>query len=251
MSALTWCSRRVGALSMMALIALCYWVISKERRDAQPNYATTNRPHLLGTKSGAGIWAPVLAYYSLLIHALVFLFPARACWSLWTITRSLRRAVQSKAIEDYKKCRFRRRVSLTSVSSQDTLTTGTLTVESNTCSPVISDASDSELDNYTEDTEISEDPLIHAIVVPNYKEEVDTLRETLDVLASHSQARTTYHVSSAAYRDALLLEHPWSAEDYARSAWFPSRTNALANNGNGRLTHFLTAGIPRNGTARG
>ena len=35
----------------------------------------------------------------------------------------------------------------------------------------------------------------HAILLPSYKEDVDNLRETLDVLASHAQARISYDVS--------------------------------------------------------
>ena len=34
----------------------------------------------------------------------------------------------------------------------------------------------------------------HLIVIPNYKESLDTLCETLDVLASHSRALTQYRV---------------------------------------------------------
>jgi hypothetical protein len=40
--------------------------------------------------------------------------------------------------------------------------------------------------------------VIHAIVIPNYKEEIDVLRETLDVLASHPGARSSYEVRSLA-----------------------------------------------------
>lgn len=36
--------------------------------------------------------------------------------------------------------------------------------------------------------------VVHAILLPNYKEDIDTLRETLEVLASHAQARTSYDV---------------------------------------------------------
>lgn len=57
--------------------------------------------------------------------------------------------------------------------------------------------SDIELSTATTETDWDEDrePLVHAIIVPNYKEELDTLRETLDVLGSHPQARTSYEVS--------------------------------------------------------
>ena len=37
--------------------------------------------------------------------------------------------------------------------------------------------------------------IYHAIMIPIYKEEIDTLRDTLDVLSSHAQARTSYDVS--------------------------------------------------------
>lgn len=46
------------------------------------------------------------------------------------------------------------------------------------------------------DVEYDQDKVIHAIIIPNYKEDVDGLRETLDVLASHPQARLSYDVSS-------------------------------------------------------
>jgi hypothetical protein len=39
-----------------------------------------------------------------------------------------------------------------------------------------------------------ENRIIHAIILPNYMEDIATLRETLDVLASHRKARTQYEV---------------------------------------------------------
>ncbi|RKP00797.1 hypothetical protein CXG81DRAFT_12802 [Caulochytrium protostelioides] len=41
------------------------------------------------------------------------------------------------------------------------------------------------------------DDVRHVILLPNYKEGMDTLCETLDVLASHSRAATAYHVCLA------------------------------------------------------
>ncbi|CAK7271430.1 hypothetical protein SEPCBS119000_004602 [Sporothrix epigloea] len=59
-----------------------------------------------------------------------------------------------------------------------------------------SEAGDTHTESVTDCNTIagSQHQVIHAIVIPNYKEEVDTLRETLDVLASHSCARTNYDV---------------------------------------------------------
>lgn len=39
------------------------------------------------------------------------------------------------------------------------------------------------------------EPVIHAIILPSYKEDIDTMRETLSVLASHVLAKPTYDVS--------------------------------------------------------
>ncbi len=50
-----------------------------------------------------------------------------------------------------------------------------------------------ELGYYT-DADAGQEKILHAILVPNYKENIDDLRETLDVLASHPQARSNYDV---------------------------------------------------------
>lgn len=39
-----------------------------------------------------------------------------------------------------------------------------------------------------------EEEIVHAIILPNYKENMDTLRETLHILASHSLARSSHEV---------------------------------------------------------
>ncbi|KHN95330.1 uncharacterized protein MAM_06834 [Metarhizium album ARSEF 1941] len=110
------------------------------------------------------------------------------------MTKSLKKAAQSKAVEEYKKTTTRRRVSLTSISSSATLSSDTLATESNACSSMLSETSDSEIDSHTDDTEYLGNSVIHAIIIPNYKEEMDCLKETLEVLASHSQARRCYDV---------------------------------------------------------
>ena len=37
--------------------------------------------------------------------------------------------------------------------------------------------------------------VVHAVILPSYKEDMDTLRETLSVLASHTLAKSSYDVS--------------------------------------------------------
>ncbi|KAG6002406.1 hypothetical protein E4U21_003111 [Claviceps maximensis] len=58
--------------------------------------------------------------------------------------------------------------------------------------PELEDGTDET--DYADDTDYTEGDVIHAIMIPNYKEEMDTLQETLEVLASHSQARSSYDV---------------------------------------------------------
>lgn len=192
-----WCSRRAGGLSLVLLIALCYYVISTawslERRSRGPWAHSDTYPSSSSPATGA--WTLVFAYYCLLIHFLVFTFPLRACWSVWDITRSLKRAARSKALDAFKKPNRHRRASAASTSSSETLASDSVVSDSQGYSSTASEASDVEADVHVVGPGVACDPVIHAIIIPNYKEDMDTLRETLEVLASHPQAHLSYHVS--------------------------------------------------------
>lgn len=184
---------------MLALVGLSYYVITRE--SVIENYgfilykgaSTTDGSHSSKTTAvGAGIWTVVFAYYCLLIHFMVALFPIRACWSIWSITKSLRQSAQSKAVQNYKAAGLRRQSSASSITSSETLSSS----DSDNVFSTASELTDSESELFTESKDgIQSGPIIHAIVIPNYKEEVETLRETLDVLASHPQAQSCYDVS--------------------------------------------------------
>lgn len=197
MGFLTWCSRCATGLSMLVLIGLCYWVISRESMVERHGFkieGTGAEGAAYSSKTttvGAGIWTFVFAYYCLLIHFMVAMFPIRACWSIWSITQSLKRGSQSRAIEEYKGAGLRRYSSSSSVASSETLASSIY----NGVSSTDTELSDSLPEFYVDGKAVPESPIIHAIVIPNYKEEVDTLRETLDVLASHPQAQSCYDVS--------------------------------------------------------
>lgn len=202
MSIFAWCSRRAGGLAMVATIGLSYWVISSEfaaqRHDFKYQSADSlSAPTHYNPKRG-GSWVKFFSYYCLLIHFLVFIFPLRSCWAVFTITRNLRKAARTRSLRDIK-FGHRRRGSSTSLSSSETLTSSR-----DISSTSSSEAGDLDPECYT-DGDIAPDHVIHAIVIPNYKEENDTLRETLEVLASHPQARNTYDVSvSSPWRAAML-----------------------------------------------
>jgi hypothetical protein len=192
MSIFTWCSRRAGGLAMLATITLSYWVISSELEAQRHDYKYQSTHSLSAQpdydpKKG-GNWVKLFSYYCLVIHFCVFVFPLRSSYAVFTITRSLRKAARTRALRDIK-FGHRRRGSSTSLSSSETLTSSRDISSSSS-----SEAGDLDLECYT-DGDIAPDRVIHAIVIPNYKEENDTLRETLEVLASHPQARNTYDVS--------------------------------------------------------
>ncbi len=176
---------------MLGTISLSYWVISKEAEATRNSYSLSSPSSTVSATQGAGSWTVIFAYYCLFIHFLVFMFPMRSCYAMLDLTRSLEKFARSKSLQNFKLA-HRRRGSSTSLSSSETLTSsrdGSAPSSSST-----SEAGDVEPEFYS-DGDSDGHRVIHAIIIPNYKEEVDTLRETLDVLASHPQARDTYDVS--------------------------------------------------------
>ncbi|KAB5536536.1 glycosyl transferase family group 2-domain-containing protein [Coniochaeta sp. 2T2.1] len=184
-----WASRRAGGLAMIALLTLTYWVISSELEIQRYSfqYQQQDSPTVPTYQpKPSAICVKLFAYYCLFIHVLVAVFPVRSCWAIWDITRSLKKVARSKTLQNVK-FPSSRRGSSASLSSAETLT---LALDSSASSSS-SEAGGAE---YFTDAANPVDSVVHAIIVPNYKEEVDTLRETLEVLASHPQARDTYDV---------------------------------------------------------
>lgn len=199
-SVCSWASRRAGGLAMIATMGLAYWVIHEELEAQRYGYKyqqTDIKPQdslsapIYEPKDDASIWMIIYAFYMLVIHVLVACFPLRACWAIFDLTRSMRQTARSKTLKDFK-FSHRRRGSSTSLSSAETLTSARDLDSSSS-----SDAGDPEYLLEAMEADIAPDRIVHAIIVPNYKEEMDTLRETLEVLASHPQARNTYDVSNA------------------------------------------------------
>lgn len=206
MSVFGWCARRAGGLSMVALVLLCYWVISDEAArihagEHEPPHAPGSQPGShTGPRARASIWTYIFAYYTLFTHLALMGFPLRACYAVTNLSRSLIRHKATGSLKDYKSEALRRRGSSTSVSSSETLISDSHGASSSASS---SDAGDIEIEAYTDLSAAearSSGPIVHAIVIPNYKEEVDSLKETLEVLASHPQAQTSYDVSEALWR---------------------------------------------------
>ena len=108
-----------------------------------------------GKYNGETTWAQlVLSVYTVLLHIMSIAFPLRVCWSMIDMNRRMKDAAALMP-----NIRRRRAGSVKSDEGDFTF-------------PV---------------------PLF-VIIIPAYKEEVETLEMTLRVLASHSQARHCYHV---------------------------------------------------------
>ena len=197
MSIYAWCTRRAAGLAMGALIGLSSWVVTKEAAAYGKLMPDPSNPPT--SRAGAGHLTHVFAWYCLLVHFLVVIFPLRACWSILDLSRRLKqRFDHSKSCVNYAlvHCRW---ASSGSFSSSKTLTQSTEPTEPTEPSMYSSRASTpSEAEQGSSHVAYckSEPRVVHAIIIPNYKEEMDTLRETLDVLASHAQARDFYDVSS-------------------------------------------------------
>jgi hypothetical protein len=189
---------------MLAVIFLSYWVITSESTIERHGYKFEHPETLTASYSststtGAGIWTYIFVYYTILVHIAIAIFPLRACWAVWDLTQTLSRSTRN-SLSNIKKHSTHRRSSYTSVSSSETLISGHHDAPSTATS---SEAGDIEIEMYTDGGEFAkQEPIIHAIVIPNYKEELDTLKETLEVLASHPQAHVSYDVSSALSHDA-------------------------------------------------
>src|SRR5262249_28852975 len=96
----------------------------------------------------------------------------------------------------------RRRGSSTSLSSSETLTSS----RDGSSSTSGSESGDFDHEFYTDGGEAEPDRVVHALIIPNYKEAMDTLRGTLAGLASHPQARFSYDVSypTASHRKCVV-----------------------------------------------
>ncbi|PGH19671.1 hypothetical protein AJ80_03826 [Polytolypa hystricis UAMH7299] len=132
---------------------------------------------------------------------MAMMFPWRACWAIWNLTWRLK-ANSFKPSRGRSPNRGSKLLSVEQVSRSP----------SSSGSDIRSLSSTTTLTEYDADAEFEEDQVIHAIIIPNYKEDLETMRETLDVLASHMLARSSYDVylateqgETGAYGKAAVL----------------------------------------------
>jgi hypothetical protein len=178
-----WASRCVPGFSIIALLWLSfaafadigYFLPSQDqargrRPTTQPGRHSGDRPDDLSLAQNTFIW------FSVFVHLNAFYFALRLFFALVKTLRESKKALQ-------------RRSQVKSELSGD----AEHYLEGGSQPGLSLDVLDAKL---TESKSfLSGEEVIHAIIVPNYKEDFDTLRTTLNVLASHPRASTQYEVS--------------------------------------------------------
>ena len=136
--------------------------------------------------------------YSVLAHLLACLaFPLRLCWAVWNITGEVKQAEFEAAEGD-------RDVDSDSESEKSlSLLAGFKDVS--TPDNPLSRVGTPKVPSLHDGEEDVKEAVVHAIILPSYKEDIDTLRETLAVLASHRLARLSYDVGFAHTRHDKAL----------------------------------------------
>ena len=164
---LNWGISRVCSVSLVAVIVLLYLAFWQSQRPY-----TGNR---LGTKPPTYHHRQELTYsqfvfvcYTVFVHGVALIFPFRLCWGTASLTRRLRKTIQHNT--PLQSAAYH---SSTGGHKHD-----------------LDDSISIEMES-----KANRQGVLHAIVLPNYKEDIDTLRETLDVLACHPQAASSYDVS--------------------------------------------------------
>jgi hypothetical protein len=161
-----WATRCLPGFSILALLVLLL-----SASDAvpgpwrEPTKDKSDRP-------GLNLAQKIFILYSILVHLNTLLFTGRLSWAL------------SYAFAQTSKVLKRRDHSLSGAWKQSGPLENPFSTAMNKKSPRVSVA------------EVAEE-VTHAIIIPNYNEDIDTLRETLDVLARHPRARSQYEVGTS------------------------------------------------------
>jgi hypothetical protein len=150
-----WATRCIPGLSVLALLVL----IESALQIFQTTFIGLTYPTGLIKRTNPVVAQFLFSTYTILLHLLAFLFPLRLCRAVWYATSAIRQA-------QFDSGNF--------LSNKEKDNDGS--------SPRLrgSDGDDADI--------------VHVVIIPIYKEEVETLEDTLNVLASHSAARQTYNV---------------------------------------------------------
>lgn len=199
---LQWASRCLPGFSIIALVFLL--VFTSNLIPFSPwnsIWPPAKGPPSTGDNSVLNVAQKIFMVYTVLVHTNMLWFAARLSWSLWYVTKQTKQVLSRrwKANEnDY--------------------------VDDPPPSPSrkLPDPSIFKFNNPAV-YEVDDQEVIHAIILPNYGEDIHTLITTLNVLASHPRARSQYEVSSYLYALGPLTDIPRSISQWSRKKPTPRR----------------------------
>ena len=168
----SWCTQRVASLSLVALLLLLYLALWHDRPSHHPHHGkgSSSKP-TSGRRDTLTSAQLVFVFYTILAHVMAAAFTIRLCFGIGRLMRGLKRARRQTRSNSY---------SILSPTSK--LSASEYDDSVSSISSIADEADDQHI--------------LHSIIIPNYNEELDTLRETLEVLACHSAASSTYDVST-------------------------------------------------------
>lgn len=184
---LTWFSRCLPGFSIITLVFLLVCAFSdlvKSRlwRAVFPPWV--GQPLHGGWWNGLSPAQSIFVVYCMMIHLHMFTFCLRLGWSILRLTARTKEALGRRFTE----------IPLDSPYSSPS----DEGYDSQPLSPVSLPSPDpfnEKLSSVNVPKGVAEDELTHAIILPNYCEDLHTLETTLRVLASHPRARSQYEVS--------------------------------------------------------
>ena len=190
---LNWGISRVCSISLVAVIVLLYLAFGHSQHPYTGNRFRTKPPthHHRQELTHSQF---VFVCYTLFVHEVALIFPFRLCWGMASLTRRLRKTIQHNTL----------------------LQSATYHSSTGGHKNDLDDSIPIEIRS-----KASRQNVLHAIILPNYKEDIDILRETLDVLACHPQAASSYDVSCAYVKVFQTLRSPktWLTALTRRCTW--------------------------------
>ena len=237
-----WTCRNVPSLALAFWVFLCVEALTGGHLFDQILHPHAHIPDDSWRLFGANIWELLYVGYTVFAHVCAcVIFPARLCWSVWALTGEVRRA-RAEGME------LARPYAASETSSGAGSSAAGSHASAGSATLVDDKASSASLGvaggRQTPEAPLSGlstpkmgwnegvDEVVHAIILPSYKEDMDTMRETLSVLASHLLAKSSYDV-----REPLSL--------FLRFAW-PGAARQMK----GDCVLIGGAGLPCHGAAR-
>jgi hypothetical protein len=181
---LQWLSRCIPGLSAIGLVVLLVLALGNDDHYALYSSQDGRSPAQFGPfPQRLRLSQKLLIFYLLLVHIDTVLFSCRLCFSIIVVNQKIRATLLRR--HDLPSGFYSEGI----LQPADAKEMSSKSSQSSRSSPFDSDQ--------LRINEPSTGEVIHAIIIPNYREDIDTLRTTLAVLASHPRARTQYEVSFA------------------------------------------------------